>query len=82
MARNLGWLLLGMFLSGVVLGATAMFYLVNFEIVLPGFNPLPFLFGWLFLVASWVLGRAIGIGDRKRNNAGKYGSQAGDAGSS
>jgi hypothetical protein len=61
MTNQMGYILLGVFLSGMILGATAMFHLVKFEIVLPGFRPLPFLFAWLVIVFSWLLGRAVGI---------------------
>jgi hypothetical protein len=65
MAGHTGWLLLGAFVSGVVLGATAMSYLVRLGIVLPGFNPLPFLAAWAVIVCSWLLGRVAGIGRRR-----------------
>jgi hypothetical protein len=68
MPRHLHWTFLITFVSGVVPGATAMIYLVNSGIVQPDFNPLPLVLGWLFVVASWLLGRAIGVRGRKRGN--------------
>jgi hypothetical protein len=67
MAGHTSWLLPGAFVSGVVLGATAMSYLVRLGIVLPGFDPLPFLAAWAVIVLSWSLGKATGTGRRRPN---------------
>jgi hypothetical protein len=63
-----GWILLGVFISGSVIGATAMFYLTKLEIILPSFNPTPFLLTWLFIVSSWFVGRLVGINRRQSAN--------------
>src|SRR6202042_3809783 len=43
--------------SGTVLGACAMFYLLKAGIITSEFDPGPFLLFWLFLVGVWGLGR-------------------------
>jgi len=67
MADRLGWIILGAVVSGALLGATALFYLMKFDIVLPAFDPVPFLLAWSVIVLSWLLGRAIEIGRRRRD---------------
>ena len=66
MGRHLSWLLFITFTSGLVFGAAAMFYLVKLDIIVPrNFDPLPWLFGWLFVTLAWLLGRA-GLGMKRR----------------
>ncbi len=56
MTEHLGCLLPGVFFSGTVFGAVIVFYLMKWEILVPGFNPLPLLALWLLVAFSWVLG--------------------------
>ena len=70
MSQHLGCLLPGIFVTGVILGATAMFYLVRLEIVLPAFSPLPLLGCWAFVVLAWLIGRAAGVGEHDHERDG------------
>ena len=62
MTRHLRWLLFITFATGLIAGAAAAVYLVKLDVVeLRTFNPLPYLFGWLFVVLAWLLGRVAGV---------------------
>jgi hypothetical protein len=55
--------------SGTVLGACAMFYLLKAHVITSEFDPGPFLLVWAFLVGVWGIGRLLPIKRRREIHA-------------
>ena len=62
--RHTGFLLTFVFVTGLLFGSAAMFYLVKAEIVLPGFDFRPYLLAWFVFLVAWLLGRFVDFGNR------------------